>query len=208
MNKKGVNFTIIAGLIFGIIMVFVLMKAGILFTKSLIPPEDQSSVGSSMDGLKQDIEELKINDLKINLFYSLGEKYYLMAFNKNNIISECYGSPCIAICDDPVCTNLVDFRIIDRDINFIKTGKIVSLDIIKDNYIELKLKNTPNGFVLNTIDCSNLNGCDDYTREINCKSDPCSFGGYSMAAFGIAAIYECKWTGNKCYTHTITNPRP
>ncbi len=138
MNKKAIelSMTTLIGLLVGVALaigiIFVAVPFIEVFTSDM-GSEDNSFLESSMDELESIIYGIEEGETKDILFYSFDKfNIYLNSYNNDSDVTECFSVPCIALCSDDICEDVLFYRAFS-DVVFSSTGIITKIDLEDGN---------------------------------------------------------------------------
>ncbi len=173
----GLTFGTILGVLFTFIFILFLFKSTAI--ADVLFGVDDNKLIQSLDGLEKEIYEIGLGEEKDILFYfSEDTKAVLMAFNLDpGNPTECYGSPCIVVCDNENCDNDYVTIPLSEDIEFLNSGLIFDLSDVEGGLVSLTVKNDGGKISIRPgRDCTGLADCGDYEEDLFCRTDPCGVG--------------------------------
>jgi hypothetical protein len=139
MRKKGVELSlhsligILMGVAIAIGIIFVVIPFIEVFTQGM-HGEDEDFLENSLDEFVNLVYGLNEGDKKDMLFYSYGQfDIYLNTYNNDSSISECFLVPCIALCSDSECEEILFHRALSNDVVFENSGIITKIDVEEGN---------------------------------------------------------------------------
>ena len=146
--KKGElsrSMSIVIGIFIGLVIVVAAGSIGGKFVKILFPSDDKIKLENSLTDLQESINNLGLEQTKEGiLFYNMDKELYLVTFNKDSDINECFRIPCIALCFDRSCENLWYYREINDNLVFETKGVVAELEKAEEDFFLLDIANVEN----------------------------------------------------------------
>ncbi len=139
------NWSTVTGLVIGGILLLMFYTEGVAFIGKLLPNEAEKLLDKNMDFLKDSINSLETGKTTEFQVYNIGGKLYLMTFNKDSNIEECYNlGNCIVLCYDEKCEKAIFPKKINENLVFEKNGAVITLNKDEGQYTFISIQNINN----------------------------------------------------------------